>query len=117
MISKISAFVLVMGIGLNASADLLKDHTYDQDVEKSCYEMVYNAAYKSIPATRSATNVVPMSHVTTTPGTYGQIFISLVNVNSDYYTMVSEGEYSCDHMKVISVQKVQMPPGYLFLTQ
>lgn len=114
MLSKISAFVLVMGMGLSASADLLNDSTYNQTPSTSCYEAVYNAAYKYIPAAKRAENVVPVSHVTTTPGTYGQIFISLINVGSDYYTMVSEGEYSCDSMKVVSVQKVQLPPEFLF---
>lgn len=110
MISKLFVAILVSGLSFHAFAgSVLDDQSYVQAEGKSCFDLVKAAALKAVPAAKKAAVVYPLSHISTTQGTYNQVFISVVNVDSDYYTMVSEGEYSCDNMTVVSVQKIKIP--------
>jgi|GEM_PF-6148022 hypothetical protein len=106
MLSKISTFVIVMATGINAFAyDLLRDVSVVEKEGTSCEAMVQSAVTKY---TGNSHQVLVHSHISTTQGTYNQVFISVVSVDGSYYTMVSEGEFSCDNMLVVGFKTINL---------
>ena len=87
------------------AADLLNDHSYEKE-GVSCYTLVLQLAAKTLPHALTADSVVPLSHVSVTPGTYNQTFVSVVAVDENIYSIVSNGSYSCDSMTAVNFQKI-----------
>lgn len=105
---KLSTFAVTMFLSTTvfAGGDLLSDRSYVNENE-NCWNLVKNFAQQSIPGGKEAV-VVPLSHISITQGTYNQTFISVINVNDDYYTLVSDGSFSCDELSLVSVQKISL---------
>jgi hypothetical protein len=110
MFSKSMALSLMMAASTQAfaGADLLGDTSYQENRSASCFEMVQSFAKRTLPDAARAAVVVPLSHVSITQGTDNQTFVSVVNVNEDYYTVVSEGSYSCDYLNLVNFQKIKV---------
>ncbi|WP_413290456.1 hypothetical protein [Bdellovibrio sp. HCB337] len=108
MKSMLIAFVATMSLSTTvfAGGDLLSDESYIKE-NTSCFQLVTEFARNVIPGAKNAEVVVPLSHVSITPGTYNQSFISVINVNDDYYTVTSSGEYSCDGLSLVGIQKIE----------
>lgn len=98
MMKLVLSALIVMSVSKSFAYDLLN--------EKGCRAAVAVLAKKSITAVKADSYILPLSHVSITPGTYSQNFISLVQVDDSYYSIVSEGDFDCDYMQAVSVTKV-----------
>ena len=85
--------------------DLLNDRSYEKE-GVTCYTLVTQLAAKTLPNSVTAESLVPLSHVSITPGTFNQTFISIVAVDENVYSIVSNGSYSCDSMTALNFQQI-----------
>jgi hypothetical protein len=110
MKSSLFTFIATLLAASTVFADLLQDMSYQERPGESCSTMIHDLVRKSIPEAANATVVIPASHITTTQGTDLQVFVSIVDIENEYYTVVSSGSYSCDYLRLEAYQKLNVTP-------